>query len=209
MLLILFFIDPTAKSQNKEFIVGAIMGFYGIHIEGDVEHLYSSSDGTFWGTGGFSGSLNVKRDFTKSIYGAFEIRYSIKGSLYEFISDVGLQAYETIKLHYIEFPLIFGVKTNLKKRYLLLETGIAYARLVNSKMLVSDFKRWDVTDKLSNFKENDLSWIANLKYPIIKSEKLLVGFRFSYSLFTIHNYYKLYNMDYGVELYYLFNRNIN
>lgn len=184
------------------------MGFYGIHIEGDVENLYSSSNGTFWGTGGFSGGLNVKRYFSKTIYGAFEIRYSIKGSTYEFVSNVGLSAYETIKLHYIEFPLLFGVKANLKKRYLLFETGLSYAWLVNSKMLVSDFNRWDVTDKLNNFKENDLSWVANLKYPIIKSEKLLIGFRFSYSLFTIHNYYKLYNMDYGVELYYLFNRNV-
>jgi len=76
-------------------------------------------------------------------------------------------------------------------------------------MLVSDFKRWDVTDKLNNFKENDLSWVANIKYPIIKNEKLLIGFHFSYSLMSIHNYYKLYNMDYGVELYYLFNRNVH
>lgn len=186
-----------------------MIGFYGIHIEGDVEQLYSSSNGTFWGTGGFSAGLNVKRNFSKSIYGAFEIRYSKKGGLYEFISSYNTQAYESIKLQYIEFPLLFGAKANLKKRYLLLETGLAYARLINAKMEVSDFNRWDVSEKLDNFKENDLSWVANLKYPIIKSEKLLIGFRFSYSLMSIHNYYKLYNMDYGVELYYLFNRNIN
>ncbi len=199
----------SVKSQNHEFIVGALMGFYGIHIEGDVENLYSSSNGTFWGTGGFSAGLNVKRNFSKNIYGAFEIRYIRKGSLYEFISIVGTQAYESIRLDYIEFPLLFGFRINLKKKHLFAETGFAYARLINSKMLVSDFNRWDVSDKLNNFKENDFSWVANLKYPIIKSEKLLLGFRFSYSLISIHNYYKLYNMDYGVEVYYLFNRNVN
>lgn len=183
-----------------------MLGFYGIHIEGDVEHLYSSSNGTFWGTGGLSAGLNVKRNFSKSIYGAFEIRYSKKGGLYEFVSSYSTQAYESIKLQYIEFPILFGVNANLKKRYLLLETGLAYARLINAKMLVSDFNRWDVSEILDNFKENDLSWVANIKFPIIKSEKLLIGFRFSYSLMSIHNYYKLYNMDYGVEFYYLFNR---
>jgi len=208
-ILFLFVSSIDLQSQNKEFIVGGMIGFYGIHIEGDVENLYSSSNGTFWGTGGFSAGFNVKRYFSKNIYGAFELRYIRKGGLYEFVSNVGIQAYESIKLDYIEFPLLFGVKANLKKKYLLIETGLAYARLINSKMLVSDFNRWNVTDKLSNFKENDLSWVANIKYPIIKSEKLLIGFRFSYSLFTIHNYYKLYNMDYGVELYYLFNRNVN
>ena len=73
---------------------------------------------------------------------------------------------------------------------MLYQIEIAYARLINSKMLVSDFNRWDVSDKLNNFKENDFSWVANLKYPIIKSEKLLLGFRFSYLLISIHNYYK-------------------
>jgi len=131
--------------------MGAMIGFYGIHIEGDVAHLYSSSNGTFWGTGGLSAGLNVKRNFSKNIYGAFEIRYIRKGGLYEFISNIGLQAYETIKLQYIEFPIIFGFKANLKIKYLLVETGLAYARLINSKMMVSDFIRWDVTDKLNNF----------------------------------------------------------
>jgi len=121
----LFALNPDIKSQNREFIVGGMIGFYGIHIEGDVENLYSSSDGTFWGTGGFSAGLNVKRNFSKDISGAFEIRYIRKGGLYEFISNVGTQAYESIRLDYIEFPLLFGVKANLKKKYLLIETGLA------------------------------------------------------------------------------------
>lgn len=89
---------------------------------------------------------------------------------------------------------------------MLAETGFAYARMISSKMLVNDLKQWDVSAKLNNFKPNELSWIVNIKYPIIKNEKLLIGVRVSYSLFSIHSVYKLYNFDYGIELYYLFNR---
>lgn len=75
-------------------------------------------------------------------------------------------------------------------------------------MLVSDLNNWNPSSKLNNFKEHDISLVANLKYQIIKSEKLLLGFRFSYSLLSTHSVYKLYNMNYGIELYYLLNRNI-
>jgi hypothetical protein len=197
------------KSQSKEFIVGAALGFYGVHIVGEIEEMYSPTNGNISGTGGFSFGLNVKHAFSKSIYGAFEIRYIQKGSIYRFTTSYGTNAFESIRLNYIEIPLLLGFKINLKKKYLLAETGFAYARLASSKMDVSDLNQWDYSDKLGNFKQNDYSWVANIKYPIIKNNKLLAGFRFSYSLASIHYYYKLRNLDYGVELYYLFNRNIN
>ena len=125
LLLTLIFSTIDVSAQNREFVVGVMLGFYGIHIEGNVEQLYSSSNGTFWGTGGISAGLNVKRNFSKGFYGAFEIRYSKKGGLYEFISSYNTQAYESIKLQYIEFPILLGVKANLKQKYFLLETGLA------------------------------------------------------------------------------------
>lgn len=188
--------------------MGAAVGFYGVHINGEINEMYSSSNGTLWGNGGLSIALNVKRDFTKNVYGAFELRAIQKGSIYEFVTFYGTQAFEVIKLRYIEIPVLVGVKINLNKRYLLAETGFAYARMISSKMLVNDLKQWDVSHKLNNFKPNELSWIVNLKYPIIKNEKLLIGLRVSHSLFSIHSIYKLYNFDYGIELYYLFNRNV-
>ena len=145
-LLILVFIfvfvstNSVIISQNKDFVVGAAIGFYGVHIEGDINEMYSSSNGTFWGHGGLSIALNVKRDFTKNMYGTFELRAIQKGSIYEFVSPYGTQAFEVIKLRYIEIPLLIGVKINLKKKYLLAETGFAYARMISSKMLVNDLK---------------------------------------------------------------------
>lgn len=206
--LTLFSIITIAKAQNKEFIAGALIGFNGIHINGEIRDMYSPTNGQIWGTGGLSFGLNVKRSFSNSIYGSFELRYIRKGSLYEFVTNYGTQAFESIKLDYIEFPILFGLIINLKKKYLLFETGIAYARLMNSRMSVSDLNQWDTSSKLDHFKKNDLSYVANLKYPLIKSEKLQLGFRFSYSLISIHEDYKLYNLIYGIEVYYLFNRNI-
>lgn len=208
LFIIIFTINSFVKSQNREFIVGSMIGFYGIHIEGDTKEMYSLSNGMFEGTGGLSLGLNVKRSFSENIYGAFELRYIRKGSIYEFNTNYGTQAFEIIKLNYIELPVLFGLKINLKKKYVLFESGLAYARLMNSKMFVSDLNKWDSSWEINNFKENDISWVANLKYPIIKSEKLLLGLRYSYSLLSTHSVYKLYSMNYGIELYYLLNRNI-
>ncbi len=185
-----------------------MLGFYGIHIVGDIEEMYSPTNGNISGTGGLSFGFNVKHNFTKNIYGAFELRYIRKGSIYTFITSYGTKAFESIRLNYFEIPFLLGFKINLKKNYLLTETGIAYARIFSSSMSVSDLNQWDYSDKLNNFKRNEYSWIANVKYPIVKSEKLLVGFRFSCSLSTIHSYYKLRNLIYGIELYYFFNRKV-
>lgn len=204
----MFFVNHI-QSQSNEFIVGAAVGIYGIHIIGDIEKMYSQTSGEFSGTGGYSVAFNVKRYISKNTFGEFELRYIRKGSIYEFITSVGTVAYESIQLDYIEIPVLIGFNINLKKRYLLAETGLAYARLIGSDMLVSEMNEWDVSDKLNNFKPNDFSWVAGLKYPVLKNEKLLVGCRFSYSLMSIHSVYNLHNLDYGIELYYLFNRSVN
>lgn len=209
LLTIILFAQANVFSQNKEFIVGVLVGFYGVHIQGDIDEVYSPTNGDFYGTGGLSGGFNVKRYFSKTVYGEFEIRYIRKGSIYDFVTDYGIQAFESIRLDYIELPLLVGFKINFKKKYLLIETGLAYGRKVYSRMEISDLNQWNYDNILNNFTDNDYSWIATLKYPIIKSKKLLLGFRFSHSLVSIHKLYKLYNMDYGVEVYYLFNRNVD
>ncbi len=208
-ITILFTVNFYAQSQNKEFIVGAAIGIYGIHITGDVYKMYSQTSGEFSGTGGYSIGVNVKRYFSKNTFSEFELRYIRKGSIYEFITSVGTVAYESIQLDYIEIPALVGFNINLKKKYLLFETGLAYARMIASDMLVSELNEWDVSPKLNNFKPNDFLLVAGLKYPVIKNEKLLVGCRFSYSLISIHSVYNLHNLDYGIELYYLFNRRVN
>ena len=207
LLFLLFFLaTPPVKSQNKAFIAGAFIGFYGIEIKGQIKDMYSP--GKISGKGGFSFGFNVKRDFSKKFYGALEMRYIQKGSINTIITYAGSQSWEAIHLGYIEVPLSVGLKIKLKKKQLYFESGLAYARMIISKMMLSPSNYWDCSAKINNFKRNDISWVAALKYPILKNEKLVLGLRYSYSLFTIHSLYKLYNMDYGIELYYLFNRNV-
>ena len=201
---------PTTiiRAQNKEFIVGSILGFYGIENKGDIKDMYSKTNGTISGTGGLSFGLNAKHDLSKNIYGSFELRYIRKGSIYTFITNYGTRSWESIKLDYIEIPFLTGIKISTKKKPFFIEAGFAYARLLSAKVLVSELNKWDSSIEKNNFKKNDISCVANLKHPINKSEKLLIGLRFSHSLFSIQSLCKLYNMDYGVEFYYLFNQNI-
>ncbi len=44
-------------SQSDEFIIGPILGFHGIEINGDIESVYSASNGYVTGTGGLSFGL--------------------------------------------------------------------------------------------------------------------------------------------------------
>jgi hypothetical protein len=207
ILMVYFYSSgSSAHAQNKRFIAGSMVGFYGIHIQGDIREMYSSTNGIIWGTGGYSFGLNVKRYFGNSFYGGLELRYMRKGSLFEFITSHGTQGFESIKLDYIEIPLVAGIVLQLKRKYLLIESGIAYARLFKARMLVNDFNQWDPSPKINQLKKNDFPLVVNLKYPVTHDGKLLLGFRFSYSLSSIHSYYQLYNMNYGVELYYLFNK---
>jgi hypothetical protein len=59
------------------------------------------------------------------------------------------------------------------------------------------------TPNAEYFKDNDFPWVLNLKFALNRRNNLLLGFRTEYSLFTIHKYYNLHNLDYGVELDYL------
>lgn len=206
-IIILFFliINISSKAQSKEFVAGASLGFYGIHINGEISEIYAPTHGIYWGTGGLSFGLNVKRDISNKTYALLEIRYSRKGSLYEFITNKSTQGYESIRLDYIELPILFGYKMDLKNKLLFFETGLSFSRLVYSKMEVNIYNWWDTSNKLSRLNKNDLSWIAHLKYPITKSNRLHLGFRFAYSIFSIHSDYKIHNMVYGLEFCYLLN----
>lgn len=208
-LFAFFIITSLGMSQEREFIVGSLIGFYGIHQMDEINSLYSNTGGTVGGTGDFSVGLNVRRAISEKAFLGFELRYIRKGSIYGFISSYNTQAYESIRLSYIEIPILLGYKIPIKSKYLITETGLAYARLISSKMEINELNPWDFSNNLDNFRNDEISWITNLKYPIIKSNKLLAGFRFSYSIASVHSQYSIYNMNYGIELYYLFNRNVN
>ena len=199
-------INLSDFAQKSTFIGGAFLNFNGIHTQGEALQMYSSDNGTLWGCGGISAGISVRMDLSKKMYSAVELRYSRKGSLYEYVSQTGNQAFEGLKLDYAEIPIIIGYKSKLKNRHISFEGGLAYGKLIRARLLISDYYQWDTEPKVSQFKKDDLSCFATMKYPLNKNENLFLGFRFSHSFFSVHKNYRLYNMNYGLEIDYLLNR---
>ena len=131
-----------------------------------------------------------------------------KGSIYGFTSLYATPAFESIYLNYIEIPLLFGYKFKPYKRTFYLETGFAYAKMISSNIAKNDLTVRKGTPNAKEFKNNDFSWIAGLKFPLIRKWKnhFLFGLRVSHSILSIHKYYKIYNFDYGIEVNYVFNK---
>ena len=202
---LLLLISGFAFSQKYGFDAGIFFGLNGIHIEGDNQVLYNSTNGTIWGTGGITAGLIVKRNFTENFYWSFDLRYIRKGSVYEFTNIQGVQDFESIKFDYAELPISVGYNIRLEKRYLYFEVGAAVAKLLNSKKIISDYSYGQDISLFDQFKDYDYSFIVALKYSFNKKEKTLIGFRVARSFITIHEKYKLYNFDYGVELSYYIN----
>jgi len=194
----------SGYAQKKGFDAGIFFGLNGIHIEGDNEVLYNSSSGTIWGTGGVTAGLTVKRVFAKNFFWTFDLRYIRKGSIYEFTNIQGVQDFESIKFDYAELPVLVGYKAELEKRYLYLELGAAAAKLINSEKLISDYSYGQDISLFDKFNDYDYSIVGSLKSSLNKKEKVLIGIRVERSFISIHETYKLYNFDYGIDLSYYF-----
>ena len=171
------------------------------------EQYWNSSNGTIWGGGGVSAGLFVKREFSEKLYSTLELRYSNKGSVYEFASQFGTKSLENLFLNYAEIPVLFGYKIEGNKKTYYFETGLAFAKMISSNLHSIELLNRTGTPNAEEFKSEDVSWVGSLKFPLTNKwkEKFLFGLRVSHSIVPIHKYYKIYHFDYGVELNYLFN----
>lgn len=199
---LLLILNTDLFSQDSKFNAGILFNANGIHIQGQDVTYWSGSEGTIWGTGGLSLGGYVKRNFTDHIYASLELRYIRKGSIYEFLTDYGLHAYEVLKLNYIEMPILFGYKIRPNNKYRLFETGIAIAKLFSSDLEINELTQRKGTPESGDFKDIDFSWVGSVKFPLNrkKGNNLLFGLRVVHSILSIHKQYKLYNFDYGIQL---------
>lgn len=204
MCIFLSLLSTTVIAQQKGFDAGIFLGVNGIHIEGQNEVLYNSTNGIIWGTGGLSAGLEIKRRFSKKFYWKFDLRYIRKGSVYEFTNIQGVQDFESIKLDYAELPVMGGYQIMLSKRFLYIEGGFAVAKLLNSEKLISDYSYGKDISLFSEFGNYDYSIVGAIKISANRKEKVLMGLRVARSFISIHKAYKLYNFDYGIELSYYF-----
>jgi hypothetical protein len=122
--------------------------------------------------------------------------------LYEFITDYGMAAYESLKLNYIEMPILIGYTFRPHKKYRMFETGFAISRLFSSELALNGLSQRSGKPIAGEFNDWDFSWVASAKFPLNrrKGDNLLFGLRVEYSILSIHQYYNLHNFVYGIQL---------
>lgn len=208
LILFLNVYSVVVFAQPHPFIGGIFFNANGMQIEGDNGMYWNNTNGTIWGGGGISAGLLVKHYVKKRYFFTLEIRYIQKGSVYEYLNQYATPSFELLQLNYMELPVSVGYEltTNNNKYYI--ESGFAYAKLFSSKVKINEFAQRSGTSNASFFKEYDVSWFSSLKFPLNKkgNKNLLFGLRLSYSFFTIHHYYTLKNMVYGLQFDYIFNQ---
>lgn len=189
-------------AQQEGFTAGLLFNANGIQIEGQDVDFWSGSRGEIWGTGGISMGGYVKRNFSDHLYASLELRYIRKGSIYEFLTDYGLQAYELLKLNYVEMPVLIGYIYRPNKKYRFFETGFAVSKLFSSELALNELTQRKGTPQAADFKPLDFTWIGSMKFPLNrkKADNLFFTLRVEHSLFSIHQYYRLYNFNYGIQI---------
>lgn len=207
ILCVFSFASVSIFCQPHHFIGGIFFNANGIHLEGDNDIYWQNSNGIMLGAGGLSTGLSVKHYLHKKYYINLEIRYIQKGSVYEYVNPYTTRNFEFLRLNYMELPVSIGYKLQTYKINFFIESGFAYAKLFSSKVKINEYAYLTGISNAEFFKDYDISWFTCFKYPLNKKgkENLLFGLRFSYSLFTIHEYDKLKNMVYGLQMDYIFN----
>jgi len=207
IIFIFNFYSVLIFCQPRYFIGGIFFNANGMHVEDDNSIYWQNTNGTIWGGGGLSAGLSVKHYLHKWYYFNLELRYIQKGSVYEYLNQYAAPSFEVLRFNYIELPIAIGYKLKTDKNNYFIESGFAFAKLFSSKVKINEFSYRNGTANAEYFKDYDISWFSSLKFPLNRKgkENLLLGLRFSYSLFTIHEYYKLKNMVYGLQVDYIFN----
>lgn len=211
IVLFLLAIHVAGFGQECNFISGVMFNANGIHVVGESDAFWNSRNGTIWGTGGLSVACFVQYGLLHKIYSSMEVRYIRKGSIFEYTDAsvaYALPKWSVLKLDYIGIPLLIGkqIKYNSKNKFSI-ETGFGIAKLFSKNIELDNLNPNLQRIDLKNFREIDFSWIGSVKKPIksFKKNFISIGIRVERSLLSIHNNYKLYNFNYGLELVYHIN----
>lgn len=205
LFLLVCLCTTQVKAQRQEFVSGFLLNANGVSFNGKASNFWDGADGTVWGGLGGSYGLSVQYDITKKIYIRPELRYSRKGSIYEFTSQYGTRAFESISMYYLEIPVIFGFRLNHNKREYIFESGLAVSKLFLTRFSSHElFFRYG-TPNSETFNTIDALWIGSLKWCVNTRAKknIFFGVRVSHSITPIYNNFKIFHFDYGVELNYL------
>lgn len=143
---------------------------------------------------GYSGYHKIGLNFGPVVYARFSthfgaslaINFSQKGSISknytEDASGLGYVDNYSIKLNYVELPLLLHVFTDNRVNAGL---GVSYARLINSKETAITYAQINIDPNIYPFRKNDFNIMGELNYMFYPG--WFIGARYAYSLASIRD----------------------
>lgn len=180
----LLLIGCTMSAGAQIFEGGLLAGFNGTQVEGDAYRGYHKP--------GLLAGAYVQTDFTVSVFGAMEIKYSQKGSRSKSLLNV-LRNEETgeivgpvddqiqkyiMRLGYVELPFYMGFRTS---EFISVIGGVSLGYLLSSAEY-DDYGRFPAQDEV-RFNKVDLQPFAGFQFNV--SELLKLDIRMAYSVLPI------------------------
>ncbi len=222
LLILLFILSNACYAQNyckynktKYKIIGEDITVFGVAHGTDISapnNILPKSNGTILGIGF---GVSLKKRITKNNYLKTELSLIQKGSHFTFPNHYR----ESIRLNYIEIPLLWSYSFNKRKKTFFFETGAAISMLIFSSKHIKKYAEQSQIPNAQNFKNIDMPWIISIKVPFNSRgiNNLLFGLRFSYSPLSIHNEFKtqsirmfqddgMHHISFGIQLDYIFKR---
>ena len=200
-LTIILFSFQDSLAQNKKFDAGIFFNINANTVSRKDNNSVRAPAGSGF-AGGMSLGISAKRMLSTHLHGTLELRYIGKGSMYNLAQGRGL-----LKLNYIEIPVLIGYSFLPDNANIILESGFAIAKLVLSEASVNSLVGSVGEENISrDFNDTDISWVAIVKRSIVSKNpnKAFIGFRFEHSIIKIHENMNLYNVNWGVQLEYVF-----
>lgn len=169
IFLLLFFLSLTS-SYAQLFQAGLSSGISTSQYDGDG---YSGYNKLGLSAGGF-----VKTDFNEKWSLQFEIIYIQKGAIRNPKPDKGYFNQYSIKLNYIEVPLLL----KYTHKDLVFESGIGLGVLTKEEEVVNYL---DITG-MRPFNKTELGFNLGINYPLTK--QFDINWRFTYSILPVRSF---------------------
>ena len=207
--------DYCKYNKTRHKITGGDISVFGIIDETDIDapnSILPKLHGAIlnWGVG-----ISIKKRIIRNEYLKTELSFIQKGSHYTFPNYYR----ESIRLNYIEIPILWSHGFYRNKKSFFLETGLAISILFLSSGQIATYTEQSQIPNAQNFKRFDFPWIVSIKAPLNPRGKnnFYIGLRASYSSLSIHNTFKtesirmqqdngMHHISCGVQLDYIFKR---
>jgi hypothetical protein len=185
IFLTFFLLCSTGFVFSQEFYGGALAGFNGSQVEGDLASGYHKM--------GFIGGVWIQRDITPHFYWGMELKFNQKGSRIQPTTKNGNWKY-VYRLNYIDLPVLVGYSY---QSYLSFFGGFSFGYLFNKTGFNSEGPDPTVQyDRVSNWELGVFVGIkVNFERLVEKewAKRFMLETRFQYSAISIDEDHDFFN----------------